>query len=306
LTPDIRETQIQMRELPEGFEELLSEMRPKLHRYCARMTGSVFDGEDAVQDALFKAVVARPSVGVLDNPEGWLFRIAHNAALDVLRRRARRTSMETDLGLEMIVASEGLDPNALTTSLRSFMRLPTLPRSTVILKDVLGYSLAEIAAITGASETAAKSALQRGRQRLRAIAAEPEDTAPPDIDGVKQVLLVALVDAFRADDFDAVRAMLSDEVRLELVAKFKRRGNAEVGEYLGRYAAAGKWVFAAGTVEGRTAMLVYDRDVSLAAPAYFVELEFEGGEVVAIRDFLFARYAVEAAAMRTFEVLDAT
>ena len=76
-------------DLRDQFEHLVGELRPKLHRYCARMTGSAVDGEDIVQDALIKALAALPSVGVIDNPEGWLFRIAHNTALDFLRRRAR-------------------------------------------------------------------------------------------------------------------------------------------------------------------------------------------------------------------------
>ena len=71
------------------FERLLGELRPKLHRYSARMSGSAVDGEDIVQDAMVKAFIALPNVGVVDNPEGWLFRIVHNTALDFLRRRAR-------------------------------------------------------------------------------------------------------------------------------------------------------------------------------------------------------------------------
>jgi RNA polymerase sigma-70 factor (ECF subfamily) len=51
------------------FEQLVGEVRPKLHRYCARMTGSAVDGEDIVQDALMKALAALPGVGVVDNPE---------------------------------------------------------------------------------------------------------------------------------------------------------------------------------------------------------------------------------------------
>ena len=74
----------------EAFDRLIGEMRPKLHRYCARMTGSVIDGEDVLQEALVKAIEAFPGSGQIDNSEGWLFRIAHNAALDFLRRRARQ------------------------------------------------------------------------------------------------------------------------------------------------------------------------------------------------------------------------
>jgi RNA polymerase sigma-70 factor (ECF subfamily) len=78
----------------DDFERLLSELRPKLHRYCARMTGSAVDGEDVVQDSMIKAFNALQEVGVIDNPEGWLFRIAHNTALDFLRRRARADDAE--------------------------------------------------------------------------------------------------------------------------------------------------------------------------------------------------------------------
>src|ERR1700689_870287 len=149
------------------FEQLVGEFRPKLHRYCARMTGNAVDGEDIVQDALMKAFTALPSVGVIDNPEGWLFRIAHNTALDFLRRRARGPMMQHDEALEMIAAPDSPDQDheAPTISLRTFMQLPALRPSAVILKDVLGHSVGEVAAITGAREPAAKSALQRGRDR---------------------------------------------------------------------------------------------------------------------------------------------
>ena len=69
---------------------LVVAMRPRLHRYCARMVGSVIDGEDVLQDALIKAVESFGSAGPIGNPEGWLFRIAHNTALDFLRRRNRQ------------------------------------------------------------------------------------------------------------------------------------------------------------------------------------------------------------------------
>ena len=57
-----------MNDTAQDVERLLGEMRPKLHRYCARMTGSVIDGEDIVHDAPMNAFVARASAGVLDNP----------------------------------------------------------------------------------------------------------------------------------------------------------------------------------------------------------------------------------------------
>src|SRR6202041_4026020 len=165
----------------DDLERVLGELRPKLHRYCARMTGSAVDGEDIVQDTLIKALAALPNVGVLDNPEGWLFRIAHNTALDFLRRRARGPVLQNDEALDMIAAPDSRDQDhgVAAVNRRTFMRFPPLQRSAVILKDVLGHSLAEVASITGASEAAAKSALQRGRVRLRDFAGEQAEGSPP-------------------------------------------------------------------------------------------------------------------------------
>ena len=281
------------------LERLFGELRPRLHRYCARMTGSAVDGEDIVQDAMMKAFSALPDVGVVDNPEGWMFRIAHNTALDFLRRRAREPAMLNEDALDMIAAPDSSDQDheVAAASLRTFMRLPALQRSAVILKDVLGHSLEEIVSITGASEPAAKSALQRGRARLREIAGEPEDMVLPMLSDAVRARLTAYVDGFRAGDFDAVRAMLAEDVELDLVARLRKQGKGEVGEYYGRYAASEQWAFAAGVVDGRAAMLVYDRNISLETPAYFVALDIAGDRIVAIHDFLFARYAMDGIAL---------
>src|SRR6267154_6537470 len=86
----------------EAFDRLLRELRPKLHRYCARMTGSVIDGEDVVQDALVKALEALSQSAPVTHLEGWVFRIAHNAALDFLRRKTRQKAVHADEDLDMI------------------------------------------------------------------------------------------------------------------------------------------------------------------------------------------------------------
>src|ERR1700732_417055 len=157
----------------EAFDRLLGELRPKLHRYCARMTGSVVDGEDVVQDAIIKALEARANAGAIENTEGWLFRIPHKAAVDFLRRRKRQAAQSQEIP-EMIAATAKLeqDSDIAAASLRTFMRLPAQQRSAVILKDVLGHSLEEICEVMGGSVASAKSALQRGRSRLRVLAHE--------------------------------------------------------------------------------------------------------------------------------------
>src|ERR1700730_6725741 len=87
---------------PDSIDHLLVAMRSKLHRYCARMVGSVIDGEDVLQDAMIKAVESFASAGPIHNPEGWLFRIAHNTALDFLRRRNRQEALRSGGEVDMI------------------------------------------------------------------------------------------------------------------------------------------------------------------------------------------------------------
>ena len=118
-----------------SVEQLLGELRPRLHRYCARMTGSVIDGEDVVQETMLKAMEAAPPAGSIANPEGWLFRIAHHAALDFLRRRSREEAQLANEDLDMIAAEGNLiaDRRIAAAALRTFMRLPVSQRSGVIL-----------------------------------------------------------------------------------------------------------------------------------------------------------------------------
>src|SRR5213593_2840182 len=120
------------------LDRLLAELRPKLHRYCARMVGSAIDGEDVVQDALLKAVQSLAAAGPIGNPEGWLFRIAHNTALDFLRRRNRQQAMRSAEEVDMIADPDDTleHRQATVASMRTFMRLPVAQRSSVILMDV--------------------------------------------------------------------------------------------------------------------------------------------------------------------------
>src|SRR6266404_2453816 len=189
------------------FDRLLGELRPKLHRYCARMTGSVIDGEDVVQDALVKAIKAFQQAGPIADLEGWLFRITHYVALDFLRRRARQDAATSNEDPDMIVdtTSTEEDRQIAAASLRTFMRLPVSQRSSVILMDVLGYSLREIGGITDSSIPAVKAALHRGRARLRELALEPEDLSSPVMAEADRALLTFYVDRFNARDFDAIR-----------------------------------------------------------------------------------------------------
>jgi RNA polymerase sigma-70 factor, ECF subfamily len=283
------------------FDALLVAMRAKLHRYCARMVGSVIDGEDVLQDALIKAVEARPLAGPIQNPEGWLFKIAHNTALDFLRRRSRLDALRSGEEVEMI--ADQLDAIAsrqiASASLRTFMRLPVAQRASVILMDVLGCSLQEACEIMDYSLPAVKAALHRGRIQLRELAQEADDASPPRLSQADQARLSAYVASFNARDFDAIRAMIADDVRLELVSKTRMQGKAEVSRYFGNYSKVSDWHLVAGSVEGRPAILVFDPNEPNGAPKYFMLLGWTADKVATIRDFRHAPYVVEGAEIRT-------
>ena len=263
------------------------------------MTGSVIDGEDVVQEALLKAVEAYAADGSIANPEGWLFRIAHNAALDFLRRRARAESVRADEDIDMIgdrvITVENRQIAAM--SLRTFMRLPAAQRCSVILMDVLGYSLQEISHITGTTIPAVKAALNRGRAGLRELARQPDDQPVPELAEPERARLAAYVERFNARDFDAIRGMLADEVRLDLVNRTSMVGKREVAQYFGNYSRVRDWLLVPGFVDRQPAAIVLDPNDALGTLKYFIVLEWAGDAVAKIRDFRHARYAVEGAEM---------
>jgi RNA polymerase sigma-70 factor, ECF subfamily len=285
-----------------GFDQLLAELRPKLHRYCSRMTGSVIDGEDVLQEALVKAIEAFPRAGPIAKPEGWLFRIAHNAALDFLRRRARQENVRADEDLDMIADpdSEIDRRQAAAASLRTLMRLPVAQRSSVILMDVLGHSLEEIGVVLDSTVPAVKAALHRGRSRLRELAAEPDDRPPPALAAADRARLAAYTARFNARDFDALRDLLADEVKVEVVNRTRLNGRGEVGNYFTNYGRSSDWQLSPGLVERRPAVLVHDPDDPHGAPLYFILLDWTGERLLNVRDFRYARYATDGAELIDF------
>src|SRR6516165_4334454 len=129
-----------------AFLETVSALRPSLHRYCARMTGSVMDGEDVVQEALFEAYRKLDQFDESRPLKPWLFRIAHNRCIDFLRRKGVRD--EAEAAAAMPEATLPAEPATLGIGKAVEHLVASLPpkeRACILLKDVFDYSLEEIA-----------------------------------------------------------------------------------------------------------------------------------------------------------------
>jgi RNA polymerase sigma-70 factor (ECF subfamily) len=273
------------------FMELVAEIRPELHRYCARMTGNVFDGEDVVQDTLAKAYFA---LSQMDEPPPlryWLFRIAHNTAMDFLRRYERKNvDLVADVPDVTETVEPGSDPALVEAALAAFVVLPAVQRSAVVLKDVLGHSLEQTASTMGTTVAAVKAALARARANL-AASASPRASVSADETGN----LRRYADLFNARDWDGLRALLGEQARLDIVSRSQRSGSA-ARSYYSRYTEIVKTEdlrVEVGSADG-VPVLAFFRSSS-TQPAYFVRLVWEDGRVVHIRDFRYVPYIAEGA-----------
>jgi RNA polymerase sigma-70 factor, ECF subfamily len=287
----VTQTPASLADAREQFLAIVDGVRPELHRYCARLTGSVIEGEDIVQDTLAKAFYALSLSADVPPLRPWLFRIAHNAAIDFLKSHGRRY-VDTHAEIEEVAGFEDKpDPAVVRAALARFLSLPVTQRSAVILKDVLGHSLEETAETMGTTVMAVKAALVRGRRSLLHEEREPAETAR-----AQRSELDRYASLFNARDWDGVRALVSDDCRLDLVSKSQRRGK-QVGMYFGRYEKENVSLRVV-RLEGQLAFAAYVAGAD--KPAYFILLEFEDGRVKSIRDF---RYVPYIAAEAEFEIV---
>jgi RNA polymerase sigma-70 factor (ECF subfamily) len=142
---------------------------------------------------------------------------------------------------------------------------------------------------------AVKAALHRGRTQLREFAEEPDDVPQPGLSEADRTRLNAYVGHFNARDFDAIRAMIADDVRLELVNRTRLNGKAEVSRYFGNYSKISDWHLVTGQVDGRPAILVFDPNEPSGRPKYFMLLNWSADKLATIRDFRHAAYVIDGA-----------
>jgi RNA polymerase sigma-70 factor (ECF subfamily) len=276
---------------------LAGELRPELHRYCARLMGSVIEGEDVVQDTFARAFVALDELQQDPPLRPWLFRIAHNRALDLLRSRAIRAAEPIEAARE-VADPASPDPvealmrrEAVETAVSRFAELPTVQRSVVILKDVLDQSLEEIAAMLDLTVNAVKAHLARGRARLKAINAEPPAQPAPRPPSPAVARYVAL---FNRRDWDGLRSLLADDVKLNQSLHPLRVGRADVGLFFTIYARMDRVWLAPAWLNGREVIAVWE-DPRAVKPSYLMWLEWTDGRISFIRDYRYVRYVVDDA-----------
>jgi RNA polymerase sigma-70 factor (ECF subfamily) len=273
-----------------AFERLVEAYRGPLHAHCYRILGSLHDAEDAVQDALLGAWRGLGGFEGRSSLRSWLYRIATNASLKVAGRRDRRmlsteygparTDVD-DLGGVMSgpiwlepypgqPEAEGSDPEARYSRRESIelafvaalQDLSPLARAVLILRDVLAYSAAEVAADLDTTVPAVNSALQRARATVdRRVGGRSQAATLAGLgeDGRRE-LVAAFIAAWERADVDGLVAMLAEDARFSmppLAAWFD--GRQDVRRFVARMLAT-PWRLLPLEVNGQLGFACYRSD----------------------------------------------
>jgi RNA polymerase sigma-70 factor (ECF subfamily) len=221
-----------------AFAALVEPHRRELQVHCYRMLGSLEDAEDLVQETFLRAWRNRKSFEGRSSFRAWLYRIATNACLDALERRPRapRSTQASpsevpwlqaypDRLLEEIAPSEDEPDSAVVAKetielafLVAIQHLPPRQRAVLILRDVLGWSAKETAALLEASVASVNSALQRARGSLKQHLPRRRSEWAPGADPSEEErkLLQRYVDATEEGDGDALAELLREDARFTM------------------------------------------------------------------------------------------
>jgi RNA polymerase sigma-70 factor (ECF subfamily) len=281
-----------------AFGLLVEPYRGALEIHCYRMLGSLHDAEDVAQETMLKAWRSLDRFERRASVRTWLYRIATNACLDELDRRPRRAEPVVepypDARLQDIV-SPVADPAARYAQregmelafLTSIQRLPGRQRVVLILRDVLGWSGAEIAELLESTVAAVNSALQRARatieQRLPARSVLPGRASERD-------LLRRYVDAWERADMDGLVSLMREDAMLSMPPQPAVCGAEAIGAFFARVRRAGNLTATAASANGQPAVAFHEHDEDGASrPHRLVLLDVQDGRIAKLHAFGDAR-----------------
>jgi RNA polymerase sigma-70 factor (ECF subfamily) len=276
-----------------AFLETITQLRPSLHRYCSRMTGSVMDGEDVVQEALFEAYRKLDKFDDSRPLKPWLFRIAHNRCIDFLRKRGVR--VEAEMAAMVPDTVEPADPAVLGLGRAVEHLVTSLPpkeRACVLLKDVFEYSLEEIAELVDSTVGGVKAALNRARTKLAAGPAASKTTRSVDPELTR--LMKLYVDRFNHRDWDGVRELISADARLTVADAFVGKlGDAPYFRNYERFSMP--WKLAMGDVDGEPVVIILQRGADTWTPYSIVRLSVIGQHIDRVVDYVHCPWVISMA-----------
>jgi RNA polymerase sigma-70 factor (TIGR02960 family) len=289
----------------DAFERLVGPYRGELLAHCYRMLGSAQDAEDAVQESLIRAW---RSLGGLDQRgfvRAWLYKIATNRCLTAIERRSRR-ELPTDVlpgtpqtEISWLEPFPDLSPEAQYLERESvelafiaaLQHLSALQRATLILRDVLRFSAAEVADLLETSTAAVNSALQRARKAVGSPGVSQQaalrELGP---DGVDEIV-TRWSDAWHARDVDAIVAMLADDARYSMPPQPQwYRGPADIRAFLRQGPLQSRWRFLPTSANGQLAFGTYlwQDDANAYVPGGLDVLTIRDGRVAQVVAFLSA------------------
>jgi len=277
-----------------AFLETITSLRPSLHRYCSRMVGSVLEGEDLVQEALFQAYRKLDAWDETRPLAPWLFRIAHNRCIDFLRRKGVRD--EAEAAASMPEAVSPAEPAALGIGKAVGLLVASLPpkeRACILLKDVFDYSLEEIAELVDSTVGGVKAALKRGRTKLASSPPSPPLVRTADLE-LAQIMQL-YVDRFNRRDWDGVRELISADARLNVLDRFA--GKFADAPYFFNYDRwPWPWKLTLGEVDGEPVLIVLQRGTDTWTSYSVIRMKVSAQGIDQIVDYIHCPWMIPAAA----------